>query len=150
MRNQPAHWHPNTQLGVVAGRSDTVGSGSKMQQPGVPSHYYIRPKQCCTPWTTEVCDPVVSTHTREVGVGVVIVVVVGVGEGVRGWVARHATSIRWARLIAQTFGHGHRAVCGGGHFEAIGVEEHVVANLLVDNCLRANRANTDSAGGGTV
>ena len=63
--------------------------------------------------------------------------------------------MRWARLIARTFGHGHRAVCGGGrHFEV--VEERVLA----DNCLQteqtqrapeiANRANMESAGEGTV
>ena len=31
-----------------------------------------------------------------------------------GGFARHSTSMRWARLIARPFGHGHRAACGGG------------------------------------
>ena len=30
-----------------------------------------------------------------------------------GWLARHGTSIRWARFIDWTFGHAHRAVCRG-------------------------------------
>ena len=47
-----------------------------MQQPGVSTHYCILPKQCCTPSTTEVYNPLVSTHTMEVGVGVVVEVVV--------------------------------------------------------------------------
>ena len=43
-----------------------------------------------------------------------------------GWLARHGTSIRWARLIARMFGHGHRAMCSGGcQFEVL--EEHVRA-----------------------
>ena len=52
----------------------------------------------------------------------------GEGEGGRGgWLARHGTSIRWARLTARMFGHGHRAVCGGGrHLEV--VEECVLAD----------------------
>ena len=32
-------------------------------------------------------------------------------RGVRGWLARHGTSIRWARLIARMVGHVHRAMC---------------------------------------
>ena len=44
-----------------------------------------------------------------------------------GWLARHGTSIRWARLIARTFGHGHRAVCsdadGGGASSALHHQE---------------------------
>ena len=46
--------------------------------------------------------------------------------------------MRWARLIARTFEHGHRAVCSGGLFE-VGVdpEEHVfVDDVFVDNYLR--------------
>ena len=61
----------------------------------------------------------------------------GPQRAARGWLARHSTSIRWAGLIARTFGHGHRAACGGGRrFEV--VEEHVL--------LPANRADTESAG----
>ena len=39
--------------------------------------------------------------------------------------------MRWARLIAQIFQHGHRAVCGGSLFEVVvDVEEHdFVADL---------------------
>ena len=36
----------------------------------------------------------------------------------RGWLARHGISTRWAHLIPQTFGHGHRAVRGGGLVES--------------------------------
>ena len=54
-----------------------------------------------------------------------------------GWLARHSTSIRWARLIARTFGHGHRAVCSGDLFGVVvDVEVHVfVADFLVDDYL---------------
>ena len=57
-----------------------------------------------------------------------------------------------ARLIARTFGHGHRAVCGGGHHLEV-VEEELA---LADNCLHirqtgrapenVNRANMESGG----
>ena len=57
--------------------------------------------------------------------------------------ARHDTSMKWALLIARTFGHGHRAVCGGGHFKV--VDEHVLADSL-SIIASANRANTKSAG----
>ena len=49
-----------------------------------------------------------------------------------GWLARHGTSTRWARVIAQTFGHGQRAVSGGGHHLEV-VEEELA---LDDNCLQ--------------
>ena len=36
------------------------------------------------------------------------------------WLARHGTSIRWARLLAWMFGHVHRAMCSGGcQFEVL-------------------------------
>ena len=59
--------------------------------------------------------------------------------------------MRWARLIARKFEHGHRAVCGGGLFEVVvALEEHVlVADFFVDK-LPVNRANTESTGGETV
>ena len=46
-------------------------------------------------------------------------------------------SMRWAGLIARTFEHGHRAVCGGGLFGVVvDVEVHVfVADFLVDKYL---------------
>ena len=78
------------------------------------------------------------------------------GGGRGGWLARHGTSTRWARLIARTFGHGHRAVCGGGHHLEV-VEEELA---LADICLHirqtprapenVNRANMESLGGGIV
>ena len=52
----------------------------------------------------------------------------GPAEGRGGWLARHGTSIRWARLIARAFGHAYRAVYGGGHFEVM--EERVLADSL--------------------
>ena len=55
------------------------------------------------------------------------------------WVASSARhlSMRWGRLIARTFEHGHRAVCGGGLFGVVvDVEVHVfVADFLVDKYL---------------
>ena len=55
--------------------------------------------------------------------------------GGRG-LARHGTSIRWARLIARMFGHGHRAVCSGGcQFEVL--EERVLADSW--SIIRANQ-----------
>ena len=53
-----------------------------------------------------------------------------------GWLDRHGTSIRWARLIARMFGHGHRAVCSGGcQFEVL--EERVLADSW--SIIRANQ-----------
>ena len=48
-----------------------------------------------------------------------------------------APSMRWTRLTARTFEHGHRPVCGGGLFEvAVDPEEHVFgAAFLVDSYL---------------
>ena len=58
--------------------------------------------------------------------------------------------MRWAHLIAWTFEHGHRAVCGGGLFEVeVDPEKHVVDDAFVDD-LHVNRANTRDNGGETV
>ena len=45
--------------------------------------------------------------------------------------------MRWTRLFAQTFDHGHRAECGEGLFEdEYDLEEHVfVDNAFVDGYL---------------
>ena len=70
LRNQPAYWCPNTQLGAVAGCSDTVGLGWKMQQPGVPAHCLHPPQTVLYSVDDRGCDPLVSTHTMEEGVEV--------------------------------------------------------------------------------
>ena len=57
-----------------------------------------------------------------------VVEVVQTELAVGGWPARHGTSIRWARLVARTFGHRHRAVCGADQFEV--VEARVLADSL--------------------
>jgi hypothetical protein len=63
--------------------------------------------------------------------------------GGKGGLARYCPSTRWARLIARTFGHGHRAVRGGGHFKVVG------KRALADNCLHtdvvAGRGGGDGA-----
>ena len=65
------------------------------------------------------------------------------GEGVGGWLARHGTSIRWARLIARMFGHGHRAMCSGGcQFEVL--EERVLARYVPAH--KTDEADTESVG----
>ena len=113
LRNQPVHGRSRTQQGAVAGCSGIVGSRSKMQQPGVPAHYCILPKQCCTPSTTEVCDPLVSTQTTEVGV--VVVVVAEVSRADRGFkhIAPDTPSSRHRKVeggLASSAPHHHDAL----------------------------------------
>ena len=58
--------------------------------------------------------------------------------------AHLGTSIRWARLIAQMFGHGHRAVrIGGCQFEV--AEERVLADSWSD--MESGRTTMESRHG---
>ena len=62
-----------------------------------------------------------------------------------GGLARHGTSIRWARLIARMFGHGHRAMCSGGcQFEVL--EESVLAQYVPAH--KTDEADTEIVGAG--
>ena len=57
--------------------------------------------------------------------------------------------MRWVRIIARTFVHGHRAACGGGLFEVeVDPEKHVfVGDVFVDDYLRIEQTQRVLQGG---